>query len=362
MIDKSWLDQTIAQPVEAMTFITADLPGVGGEIKAVPAHFVVKEIPLYEPAGEGEHVYVCLTREGWTTRALQKRLAGLFDLRVVDVGCAGLKDKLARVTQTFSLLLPGMDEVTVARRIQEALPVEVAWARRHRNKLRAGHLLGNRFRVVVRHPEPDAMARAGGIVRALQARGVPNYYGVQRFGVNGDNALRGRKVLLGYGPRERWLKRFLLSTYQSALFNAWLSERIRRGWFARLLSGDIAKKTDTGGLFDVVDVEVEGCRFQEGEITYTGPIYGARMRWASGEPGELERQVLEAADVTIEMLRRGRLDGSRRTARLFPWELDVELHPDGLLFALALPKGAYATTILREFMKVANVALPEEEE
>jgi tRNA pseudouridine13 synthase len=358
--EKSWLEQIIARPVEALPFITAGLPGIGGEIKATPAHFVVEEMPLYEPAGEGEHIYVCLTREGWTTRALQKQLVDLFDLRQVDVGCAGRKDKRARVTQTFSLLLRDMDEATVARRIQEALPVEVAWVRRHRNKLKAGHLLGNRFRIVVLHPEPNALARAEAIVQALQARGVPNAYGAQRFGINGDNALQGREVLLGRGPRERWLRHLLLSAYQSALFNAWLAERIRRNWFDRLLTGDIAKKTDTGGLFDVTDAEIEQPRFQRQEITYTGPIYGTRMRRAGGEPGELEQRVLEASEVTPEMLRQARLHGSRRQARLYPWELDVEAHPDGLLFTLALPKGAYATTVLREFMKVAVAVLPEE--
>jgi tRNA pseudouridine13 synthase len=124
------------------------------------------------------------------------------------------------------------------------------------------------------------------------------------------------------------------------------------------LTGDIAKKTDTGGLFEVMEAEVEFPRFQRREITYTGPIYGARMRWASGEPGELERMVLEAAEVTTEMLRRARLDGSRRPACLFLDDLGFESHSEGLLFTFTLPKGAYATTVLREFMKT-GVALPE---
>lgn len=361
MEDKSnnWLERIIAQPVDTLPFITADLAGVGGEIKATPAHFVVKEIPLYEPTGGGQHIYVCLTREGWTTRALLKRLADLFGLQQVDIGCAGLKDKHARVTQTFSLLLPNADETTVIQRIEDALPVNVAWARRHRNKLKAGHLLGNRFHVVVLNSGPDALAQGKAIAQALRERGVPNYYGAQRFGVNGDNALQGREVLLGRGPRERWLKRFLLSAYQSALFNAWLARRIRRGWFDQLLVGDIAKKTDTGGLFEVVDAEIEQPRFDRQEITYTGPIYGARMRWAKGEPGNLERVVLEAAEVTPEMLRRARLDGSRRPARLFLRELAVESHSDGLVVMLTLPKGAYATTALREIMKVPVAAIPE---
>jgi tRNA pseudouridine13 synthase len=349
-------------PVSSLPFITADLPGIGGEIKAEPAHFVVEEIPLYEPVGEGEHVYVCLTCEGWTTRALQERLVDLFGLREVDVGCAGLKDKHARATQTFSLLLRDVDEATVARRIEEALPVEVVWARRHRNKLRRGHLLGNRFRIVVLDPEAEAMARAGAIAQAVQAHGLPNFYGVQRFGISGENAKRGHEILLGRGPRKRWLRRFLLSAYQAALFNAWLTERMRRGWFERVLTGDIAKKTDTGGLFEVEDAEVEFPRFQRGEITYTGPIYGARMRWASSEPGELERTVLEAAGVTTEMLRQARLDGSRRPARLLLSDLCIEPRPDGLLFTFSLPKGTYATTVLREFMKTEVMALPEEQE
>lgn len=114
---------TDVMPVPSLPFITADLPGIGGEIKAEPAYFVVEEIPVYEAVGEGEHVYVRLTREGWTTRALQERLVDLFGLREVDVGCAGLKDKHARVTQTFSLLLRDVDEATVAHRIEESLPV-----------------------------------------------------------------------------------------------------------------------------------------------------------------------------------------------------------------------------------------------
>ena len=357
------VSQTTMDTAHAVSppFITADLPGIGGEIKAEPAHFVVEELPLYEPAGEGEHVYVRLVREGWTTRALQSRLAGLFGLRDVDVGCAGLKDRQARVAQTFSLLLHDVDEATVARCIEEDLPVEVEWVRRHRNKLRVGHLLGNRFQIVVLHPEPDGLARARVVASALETRGIPNYYGTQRFGMRGDNAQRGREVLEGRGSRKRWLKRFLLSAYQSALFNTWLAGRIERGWFEQLLTGDVAKKTDTGGLFEVADAAVERPRFERGEITYTGPIYGAKMRWPSGEPGELERQVMEAAAVTTEMLRQARLDGSRRPARLLLADLGIEPHPDGLRFTFTLPKGAYATTVLREFMK-AEVAWDEGQE
>jgi tRNA pseudouridine13 synthase len=335
-----------------LPYLTADLPGVGGEIKVEPSHFVVEEIPLYEPSGQGQHVYVRLTREGWTTRALENELARIFDLRDVDVGCAGRKDKHARAIQTFSLNLPNADEATVARRIQDHLPVDLEWVRRHRNKIKAGHLLGNRFHIVVLGPKPDALPQAEAIVQALRQGGLPNFYGPQRFGGEGDNAERGREILMtGHGPRQRWLRRLLLRAYQSALFNTWLVWRIRRGWFQRLLAGDVAKKLDTGGLFEVVDVSAEQPRFERDQITYTGPIYGSRMWWASGQPGDLEREVLEQADVNEELLDRAHLNGSRRRARLLLDDLEVKPHLNGLLFTFSLPKGSYATIVLREVTK-----------
>ena len=335
-----------------LPYVTADLPGVGGEIKVEPAHFVVEELPLYEASGEGPHVYVQLTREGLNTKAVQQRLAQIFGLRDVDVGCAGRKDKQARTTQTFSLSLPNVDQQTVANRIETSLPVEVAWVRRHRNKLRTGHLLGNRFQIVVLEPLPGALATARGIVQALAERGLPNFYGPQRFGRYGGNAERGREILVtGKGPRKRWLRQLLVQAYQSELFNRWLVQRMARGWFDRILAGDVAKKLDTGGLFEVEDAELERPRFKGNEITYTGPIYGSRMWWAGGAPGALERSVLEQAGVTDEMLGKAHLTGSRRRGRLLLDDLTVEPHPDGLLFTFSLPKGAYATTVLREVMK-----------
>ncbi len=350
-----------AMPSDQLPFITSDLPGIGGQIKAEPAHFVVEEIPLYPPTGEGDHVYVCLTREGWTTRALQERLAALFSLPEIAVGCAGQKDKRARATQVFSLLLRE-DEASVARRIAENLPVTVEWARRHRNKLKTGHLLGNRFQIVVVDPVPEAVGRAAAIASALAEHGLPNFYGDQRFGVAGDNAQRGRAALWGRGPRQHWLRRFLLSAYQAALFNLWLARRIDRGWFDCLLAGDIAKKSESGGLFEVVDAAVEHPRFARGEITYTGPIYGARMRWAGGQPGELERTILVEEGATEEMWRRARVEGTRRPARLLLSDLTIQPHAQGLQFTFTLPAGAYATTVLREFMKTETLLQQDEEE
>lgn len=339
-------------------FITPELAGIGGRLKVEPAHFLVEELPLYQPQGSGPHLYLRLAREGMTTRGLADRLARLFGLPRPQVGFAGLKDKQARAVQSFSLYLPGVAVPEAVRRVQEGLPVEVLAAAFHQNKLKTGHLLGNRFSILVSGVAADAPPKAAAVARALAGRGLPNYYGAQRFGREGDNAAQGRRALLGRGPRDKWLRKLLLSAWQAALFNAWLAGRIARGDFARLIEGDLAKKTDTGGMFTVADPAAEQPRLDSGAVTYTGPIYGRKMRWPAGEAERQEREVLAAEGVEEATLKKARLAGSRRPARLLVRELDIQPAPEGLLFSFALPKGSYATVLLREFMK-SEVLLPE---
>jgi len=334
-----------------LPLITPDLPGTGGVIKTRPRCFQVEEIPLYHPCGRGEHIYLCLRREGQTTRRLQQELARRLGLAESAVGFAGLKDKQALTTQVFSLHLPGGDPRRVARQVAESLPVEVLWAERHTNKLRRGHLLGNRFRIFIAEPGPQAASCARAVLEALERRGLPNYFGPQRFGLEGDNAARGRQALLGRGPRQKWLRRLLLSAYQGELFNRWLALRIQRGWFGRLLAGDLAKKTDTGGMFLVDDPAREQPRLEAHQITYTGPIFGAKMRPAREAAGELEQEVLAAEDLAPGLFKRARLQGSRRPARIRPQEVSLEEVAGGLWLSFRLPKGAYATVLLREVMK-----------
>ena len=190
-------------------FVTPELPGVGGAIKAEPAHFVVEELPLYLPEGVGPHVHLRLSREGMTTRVLADRLAQLFDLERGDVGFAGLKDKQARAVQAFSLPLASLTPEQAARRVADELPVRVLDAARHQNKLKTGHLLGNRFTILVTGAENGALASAQAVAAALAERGLPNFYGHQRFGREGDNAAQGRRALTGRGPRDKWLRKLL---------------------------------------------------------------------------------------------------------------------------------------------------------
>ncbi|RUA18064.1 MAG: tRNA pseudouridine(13) synthase TruD [Clostridia bacterium] len=333
--------------------ITPELPGVGGEIKIEPEHFMVEEVPLYPPAGEGDHLFLQLTREGQTTREVVDALARALNIRSAGIGYAGLKDKYARATQTFSLPEISSEQAEEATR---NLGYEFGWAVPHHRKLRPGHLLGNRFTITVLNPAgEDALARAQAIVRALEERGLPNFFGQQRFGRYGDNAEQGFAILTGQKrrPRQKWLTKLLISAYQSQLFNDYLSLRIQRNLFDKILLGDLAKKTDTGGMFVVDDRETDQARFNRREITFTGPLFGYKMRQPQSDAAALEAEIQASSSVTPQQWRKNRTDGNRRIGRIFLQPVDVQSVPHGLRLSFYLPKGAYATILLREVMKPA---------
>jgi len=341
-----------------LPYITSDLPGIGGRLRAKPEHFVVDEIALYEPVGEGQHLYVNITKVGLTTKDVQRKLARLFGVREPDVGFAGMKDKVACTTQTFSLSLGHPDENFVnaaAARIEGELPVTVNWVRLHGNKLRLGHLVGNRFRVVISDlpsTPVSAVETAQDVVDRLVADGMPNFFGPQRFGAGGNNIEKGLAVLQRKTyVKDRWLRRFLVSAYQSYLCNCYLADRVKSGAFYSLLSGDVAKKHDTGGLFDVEDLAVEQPRFDAQEISFTAPLFGPKMRAASADAGALETRILDSSPITLEHLRKAKVTGTRRQGRLLAPDLAVSAVDDGVVVEFSLTKGGFATTILRELMK-----------
>jgi tRNA pseudouridine13 synthase len=351
----------------SVPYITNLLPGIGGQLRLTPDHFVVEEIPLYEPVDEGQHLYVRLTKVDRTTKDVQSMLARLFGIVPGDVGFAGLKDKRARTSQTFSLNVgpqrPGFAEEAAAR-IGAELPLEVHWARFHRNKLKRGHLVGNRFIITVTNlecPVDEALRRAAPIATALAQRGVPNYFGPQRFGVAGDNAEQGLALLLGQRRvQDRWLRQFLVAAFQSYLCNRVLARRVEQGAFDHLLVGDVVKKRQTGGMFVVSDLATDQARYAEREIDFTAPLFGPKMWAAEADAGALEAAVLSETPVGDAQFARLRIEGARRVGRLLLEDLDVRAgsEPDSLTFGFALTKGAFATTVLREFMKVDLAGTP----
>ncbi|MBN2336790.1 tRNA pseudouridine(13) synthase TruD [Candidatus Bathyarchaeota archaeon] len=340
----------------SLPYITEGLDGIGGVIKKKPEHFVVEEILSYEPSGVGDHLYVSVTKTNLNTRDVQLGLAKLFQARPEGIGKAGLKDRHSVSTQTFSILFDGEkpDPSDASSLIEEFIGVRVNSARYHTNKLRSGHLRGNRFTITVTDLEvevDEAVSRAEAIRSELQRTGVPNFYGSQRTGEEGDNTISGWMLLQGRKRiRDRWLRRYLVSCYQSYLCNRYLTLRVEKGLFGRVLVGDIAQKYDTGGMFWVEDAEAEQRRYRDKEITFTAPMFGYKMKQPKLEAMELEREVIEEAGVTDEQYRALKAKGTRRLGRLLP-EVAVFVCDEGLRLCFMLSKGGFATTVLREFMK-----------
>jgi tRNA pseudouridine13 synthase len=340
----------------SLPYISEGLEGVGGEIKQQPEHFIVEEIPAYDPSGHGDHLYVNITKKNLNTRDVQLQLANLFNVEPEYIGRAGLKDKHSISTQSFSILFEGEKPATsdVPQIIEAHAGVKVNWAKYHSNKLRSGHLRGNRFDILVTGLEigiEEAVTRAEAIMRRLDLTGVPNYYGYQRIGEEGENTLAGWQLLQGKKRmKNRWLRRYLVSSYQSYLCNRYLAKRVEKGLFGTLILGDVAKKYDTGGMFWVDDVEAEQPRYLNKEITFTAPIYGYKMKTAKNEAYELEKTVLLDSGVTNEQFRELKAKGTRRPGRIVP-SIAVSASDEGLRLRFELPKGGFATTVLREFMK-----------
>ena len=224
----------------------------------------------------------------------------------------------------------------------------------------------NRFAVTVRG---GVLERARACAAALSERGLPGFFGPQRFGADGQNAATGRALLrgertpeAGRAARDRFLRRLCISAFQSELFNTWLAERMADGLFAAALGGDIMKKLDTGGLFTCEDPAVDGPRVTRFEISPAGPMFGHKLRPAAGEALAREERVLAASGVTPADLVRGggEAEGTRRAARL-PIEIALEPAGDGYRSRFELPRGCYATVVMRELMK-SDGELPEDGE
>jgi tRNA pseudouridine13 synthase len=326
--------------------ITADLPGTGGRIRGEPEDFLVREIPAYEPEGSGSHAYALVRKRGLTTRDLVSALQSQ-GLGEKEIGVAGLKDKHALTEQWLSVPQARSHALDW---LEQVPGVEVLERSRHRNKLGIGHLKGNRFTIRVRDTDAGAAERARAVVAELESRGLPNYFGPQRFGRFGTNAIDGLRVLRGERvPGGHRLKRFFLSALQSLVFNRLVALRIERGLFETVLVGDWARKHDTGGTFEVSD-PADAARAGRLEISATVPLYGKKVRPSNGVPGQMEAQVL--ADLGLRWLDFTGRRGDRRLSRLLLGPVEVVDDGGAVLLDFVLPKGSYATSLLREVMKV----------
>jgi tRNA pseudouridine13 synthase len=393
-------------------YLTADIPGIGGTIKESPEDFQVEEIPSYLPCGSGEHSYLTIEKRGITTLEAIRRIANSLKVPERDIGYAGMKDAVGVTRQTISI-----QRITSEKALALELDgVRVVSAELHSNKLKVGHLKGNRFHVVIRGVSGAASQLVPAILETLIKRGVPNYFGYQRYGVQGNSHLIGAAMLrrdwrecvdrlIGEPDAvrdEEWsaaisayrqgalddslrlfprhcrserdvlqrlvarpgdyekafsavhprLKKLYISAVQSFLFDRTVARRIDR--IDELMTGDLACKHINGACFLVEDAMAEQVRAAAFEISASGPMFGCKMKRPEGAVWELEHEILEQAGVDLPLfdIPGGlRMEGERRPLRVPSGELSWSAFGDAVTVEFTLPKGSYATSLIREITK-----------
>lgn len=367
-----------------LPYLTHDFPGIGGTIKNRPEDFFVQEIPIYEPSGEGEHVYAEIQKINLTTFDAINRIADALGMQSREIGYAGLKDARAITRQIISI--PGTTEAAV---MGLKLPdLTVLWAARHGNKMRLGHLKANRFAIKIRDVQPTDVIKLRPVLAELQRRGMPNYFGEQRFGRRGDNDKLGAAYIRGdhkavlsqllgtpnpevddretararaefdkhdldkamqlfprkHGMERRVLHR-LIKTHRPSSAVWTISENLRRLWVSalqsrvfnqivakriesidRLMDGDFAYKHENGACFLVQNAAAEQPRCDSFEISPTGPLIGYRVSLPEGEPLRIEQETFaEYSLAPADFKKSGslRVKGERRPLRVQPTDVDL---------------------------------------
>jgi len=340
--------------------------------------FVVDEIPLYPFTGSGEHLVLHVRKKNLSTWDLVSLLANHLGIKGREIGYAGLKDKNAMTKQYISL--PKKYE----RKLESFSHENVKFLEKtyHKNKIHMGHLKGNRFFIRLKKVTPTAAKKIDEALRQIAQWGMPNFFGYQRFGIDGENYKKGEAILRGkLRERNVKLKKLYINAYQSHLFNLWLSRRIEIGTLVanfsvkeiapllnfpdafveklkaqphpfKLIEGDVMMHYPHGRpfVYDGDDEEIE--RFLDRDIVPTGLLVGKRAKRAEGPARVIEKEY----DAVHE------IDGQRRYAWVFPEDVEGEYKENDAWYELhfTLPKGSYATVLIEEIAK-RNIAATGEE-
>ncbi|HEY1189213.1 MAG TPA: tRNA pseudouridine(13) synthase TruD [Gemmata sp.] len=338
-------------PAMTPPLFTADLPGAGGRIRVRDEDFEVEEVPSYEPSGAGDHLYLWIEKKGVAPEFFAQTIARKLGTHPGNIGTAGLKDRHAVTRQWVSV--PKECEPRIGK--LDADGVRVLKTGLHTNKLKPGHLRGNKFTILIR--DADRNAGADAVLDRIRAQGLPNYYGPQRFGRDGGTVDLGFQCLAGRAPKRirPFLFRFALSAVQSLLFNDYLARRLGDGLFRTVLDGDVMTKWPLGGMFVVQDVPAEQARFDARETVTAGPMFGKKTFPAAGAAAEREAAVLRDNKLSVASFAGfGKLVmGTRRQNLVYLDDLTSAWEPEGLKLSFTLPAGSYATVLLAEVMKAS---------
>ena len=330
--------------------------------------FVVTEIPLYEFSGEGEHLVLKIRKKDLATWDALEIIAKFVGCKSREIGYAGLKDKNAMTVQFIS----------IHKQYEEKLKtfthnnIKILETTYHNNKIKVGHLKGNKFFIRLKRVGAIEKRKIEEAVGQIVTLGIPNYFGFQRFGIDGDNYKKGKDIIDGkLKEKRRNLNQMYINAYQSHLFNAWLSKRIEISKLVmafepkeiyqkinlpldvvkqmkkqkhplKLITGDLLSHYPFGKIFTIEDLETESDKFFERDRVPTGLLSGKRVKNSVDLAYEIEKEYEEP---TSE-------DGARRFAWIFPEGVQSNYKEDKNWMELqfTLPKGSYATEVIAEIM------------
>ena len=305
--------------------------GAGATLKLLNEDFIVTELPLQLPCGEGEHLWLDIEKSGANTAFVAQQLADAAGVQEMDVGYAGLKDRHAITRQWFSIHLPKGETPDLT--LLQHPEFKVLGQSRHLKKLRPGDLQGNRFRIVLR----DVTGNRGAIeanLEAVASHGVPNYFGAQRFGHDGGNVEQGRAMLAReIRVRNPKKKGIYLSAVRSFVFNEVLALRIAQGLWGSSLPGDVMDESGRP----------------------TGPLWGRGRVSTTDQAQALENGVARQHAALCDGMEHAGLDQERRALVATPKEMSWEWpQSDRLVLAFSLPAGNYATSVLDEILRTTE--------
>ena len=305
--------------------------GASATLKRLNEDFIVTELPLQRPSGEGEHIWLDIEKNGANTAFVAQQLAEDAGVEERAVGYAGLKDRHAITRQWFSIYLP-KGETPDLTQLQHP-EFKVLSQSRHVKKLRPGDLQGNRFRIVLRDVIGDRDAIEANL-HAVASQGVPNYFGAQRFGHDGGNVEQGRAMLAReIRVRNPKKKSIYLSAVRSFVFNEVLALRIQQGLWGRTLPGDVMDEAGRP----------------------TGPLWGRGRVSSTDQAQALENGVAERNATLCDGMEHAGLDQDRRALVASPVEMTWEWpQADRLVLAFSLSAGTYATSVLNEILRATE--------
>jgi len=330
------------------------LPPVSAVFKAGAEDFIVDECLPFTATGEGEHVLLHIRKTGLNTQDVVKLIARFSGAKERDISYAGLKDKHAVTSQWFSVQQPIGKELPW--RAMATAQLTILESLRHSRKLRRGAVSHNRFVIKLRQVQGDIPALLQRLARVAE-QGVPNYFGSQRFGVNGKNIIQAQRMFTGEIEPRRFERGMYLSAARAWIFNQVLAVRIVDHSWNQGMDGDVFWLEGTKRFFrsTVMDEELRR-RLAQLDIHPTGPLWGKGELATQGKTRELEMSVMTKRTTLAQGLENRGLEQDRRALRITPqhFRYSYSQEQQQLKLEFELPAGGYATSLLREIAITAG--------